>query len=125
MFDCLKSPRLSVWASFVSGSTGPVRCPSVADYDGEVLRTRRRGRPAMGSGPADVAPVRIDPVLKAVIEARVKADDTTTSEIIRAPQVPRGRLSGSRQGVALPIICQWFAHGFWRPGAVEAGGVGG
>jgi predicted transcriptional regulator len=37
----------------------------------------------MGSGPADVVPVRIDPELKAAIEARAGADHTTTSEIIR------------------------------------------
>jgi hypothetical protein len=54
-----------------------------ADYDVEALKTRRRGRPAMGSGPADVVPVRIDPELKAAIEARAVADHTTTSEIIR------------------------------------------
>lgn len=54
-----------------------------ADYDVEVLKARRRGRPAMGSGPADVVPVRIDPELKAAIEARAEADHTTTSEVIR------------------------------------------
>lgn len=54
-----------------------------ADYDVAELKTRRRGRPAMGSGPADVVPVRIDPELKAAIEARAEADHTTTSEIIR------------------------------------------
>ena len=53
------------------------------DYDVEELKTRRRGRPAMGSGPADVVPVRIDPELKAAIEARAEADHTTTSAIIR------------------------------------------
>ena len=53
------------------------------DYDIEVLKTRRRGRPAMGSGPAEVVPVRIDPELKAAVEARAEADDTTTSEVIR------------------------------------------
>ena len=53
------------------------------DYDVEALKTRRRGRPAMGSGPADVVPVRIDPELKAAIEARAEADHTTTSEVIR------------------------------------------
>jgi predicted transcriptional regulator len=37
----------------------------------------------MGSGPADVVPVRIDPELKAAIEARAQADHTSTSEIIR------------------------------------------
>ena len=54
-----------------------------ADYDVEALKTRRRGRPPMGSGPADVVPVRIDPELRAAIEARAEADHTTTSEIIR------------------------------------------
>ncbi|HYJ23439.1 MAG TPA: ribbon-helix-helix protein, CopG family [Acidimicrobiia bacterium] len=54
------------------------------DYDVEALKTRRRGRPSMGSGPADVVPVRIDPELRAAIEARAEADHTTTSEIIRA-----------------------------------------
>ena len=54
-----------------------------ADYDVETLKTRRRGRPPMGSGPADVVPVRVDPELRAAIEARAEADHTTTSEIIR------------------------------------------
>jgi hypothetical protein len=54
-----------------------------ADYDVETLKTRRRGRPSMGSGPADVVPVRIDPELRAAIEARAEAEQTTTSEIIR------------------------------------------
>ena len=52
-------------------------------YDVEELRARRRGRPSMGSGPAEVVPVRIDPELKAAIEERAEADHTTTSEIIR------------------------------------------
>ncbi len=53
------------------------------DYDVDVLKTRRRGRPPMGSGPADVVPVRIDPELLAAIESRAEADQATTSEIIR------------------------------------------
>ncbi|MEX1005143.1 MAG: ribbon-helix-helix domain-containing protein [Acidimicrobiia bacterium] len=53
------------------------------DYDAEALKTRRRGRPPMGSGPADVVPVRIDPELRAAIEARAKSEHTTASEIIR------------------------------------------
>ncbi|MGH8957430.1 MAG: ribbon-helix-helix protein, CopG family [Acidimicrobiia bacterium] len=52
-------------------------------YDVEALRTRRRDRPSVGSGPADVVPVRIDPELRAAIEARAEAEHTTTSEIIR------------------------------------------
>lgn len=54
-----------------------------ADYDIESLKKRRRGRPTIGSAPADVVPVRIDPQLRAAIEARAAADNTTTSEIIR------------------------------------------
>lgn len=46
-------------------------------------RAGRRGRPSMGSGPADVVPVRIDPELREAIEARAAADHTTTSEVIR------------------------------------------
>jgi hypothetical protein len=53
------------------------------EYDIDALKTQRRGRPPMGSGPADVVPVRIDPELKAAIEARAEADHTTASEIIR------------------------------------------
>ena len=53
------------------------------DYDVEALKSRRRGRPTMGSGPADVVPVRIDPELREAIEARAAADHTTTSEVIR------------------------------------------
>ncbi len=52
-------------------------------YDVEELKARRRGRPPMGSGPAEVVPVRIDPELRAAIEARAQADHTSTSEIIR------------------------------------------
>ena len=54
-----------------------------ADYDVEVLKGRRRGRPAMGSGPADVVAVRLAPEMRAAIEARAAAESTTTSEIIR------------------------------------------
>ncbi|MCB0973848.1 MAG: CopG family transcriptional regulator [Actinobacteria bacterium] len=54
-----------------------------ADYDIEQLKSRGRGRPAMGSAPASVVPVRIDPELLAAIEERADADRTTTSAIIR------------------------------------------
>ncbi|MGQ0680384.1 MAG: ribbon-helix-helix domain-containing protein [Actinomycetota bacterium] len=54
-----------------------------AGYDVQELKARRRGRPLMGLGAADVVPVRIDPDLKAAIEARAKADHKTTSELIR------------------------------------------
>ncbi len=53
------------------------------EYDIEALKARRRGRPPMGAGPAEVVPVRIDPELRAAIEARAEAEHLTTSEVIR------------------------------------------
>lgn len=52
-------------------------------YDVERIKTRRRGRPSIGSGPAEVVPVRIDPELRAALEARAADDHITTSEVIR------------------------------------------
>ena len=52
-------------------------------YDVGILKKRRRRRPPMGSGPAEVVPVRIDPELLAAIESTAEADHATTSEIIR------------------------------------------
>lgn len=52
-------------------------------YDVEALKARRRGRPMLGSAPAEVVPVRLDPDLKEAVEARAEADHTTASEIIR------------------------------------------
>ena len=53
------------------------------DYDIEALKRRRRGRPLIGSAPAGVVPVRLDPELRAAVEARATADQTTTSDVIR------------------------------------------
>jgi len=54
-----------------------------AEYDVDELKTRRRGRPAMGSSPAEVVPVRLDPELREAVEARADSDKTTTSDVIR------------------------------------------
>jgi len=51
-------------------------------FDTGVLK-RRGGRRRMGSAPAEVVPVRIDPELKAAIDARAAADQSSTSEVIR------------------------------------------
>jgi hypothetical protein len=51
--------------------------------DIEALKGRRRGRPLLGSGPAEVVPVRLDPELKAAVEGRAASEHTSTSEIIR------------------------------------------
>jgi hypothetical protein len=53
------------------------------DYDIAKVKSRRRGRPAMGSGPADVVPVRLDPELRKALEDRAAAEQTSSSEVIR------------------------------------------
>jgi hypothetical protein len=52
-------------------------------YDPSRLR-RRVGRPSLGSGPAEVVPVRLDPELHSAVKARAREDGTTVSEVIRA-----------------------------------------
>lgn len=56
-----------------------------AGYDVDALLARRgkRGRPTLGSAPASVESVRLDPELRDQLLARARADDTTTSEVIR------------------------------------------
>ncbi len=43
----------------------------------------RRGRPPLAGGPAEVVPIRLDPSLRAAVEQRALADQTTTSDVIR------------------------------------------
>lgn len=51
----------------------------------DVTKLRRRpGRPAMGSGPADALPVRLDPELRQALDDRAAAEHTTASDIVRA-----------------------------------------
>jgi hypothetical protein len=53
-----------------------------AGFEPSRLRPRR-GRPHMGSAPAEVVAVRLDPELCAAVEARASTEQTSTSEIIR------------------------------------------
>jgi hypothetical protein len=53
-----------------------------AGYDVGELR-RRGGRRPMGSGPAEVVPIRLDPELRAALAARAEAEHTSASEIVR------------------------------------------
>ena len=48
----------------------------------EILR-RRRGRPPIGSAPASVESVRLDPALRTALRERAERDDETTSVVIR------------------------------------------
>jgi len=56
-----------------------------AGYDIERLISRRgkRGRPSLGSAPASVESVRLDPELRRELAERASAEDMSTSEVIR------------------------------------------
>ncbi len=56
-----------------------------AGYEVDELIARRgnRGRPALGSAPAPVESVRLDPELRQELAERARAEGTTTSELIR------------------------------------------
>jgi hypothetical protein len=53
-----------------------------AGYDPAALR-RKGGRRPIGSAAARVVPVRLDPELEEALKARVEADHSNTSEVIR------------------------------------------
>jgi len=53
------------------------------DVDALIARRNKRGRPALGSAPASVESVRLDPELRDQLTARAQADGTTPSEVIR------------------------------------------
>jgi hypothetical protein len=52
-------------------------------YDVEETLKRRPGRPTIGSGPAQVESVRLDPELSEALERRAKHDHEATSAVIR------------------------------------------
>ena len=56
-----------------------------AGYDPKTLIARRnkRGRPAIGTAPASVESVRLDPELRRQLLERAEAEGTTTSALIR------------------------------------------
>jgi hypothetical protein len=54
-----------------------------AGYDVEETLRRRGGRPAIGSAPASVESVRLDPELRQALARRAERDHETTSSVIR------------------------------------------
>lgn len=54
-----------------------------AGYDVKKTLQRRVGRPAIGSGPASVESVRLDPELRKALRQRAKRDHEATSSVIR------------------------------------------
>lgn len=53
------------------------------DVDELLARRPKRGRPTLGSSPAIVESVRLDPELLEELLQRARSDGTTTSEVIR------------------------------------------
>lgn len=53
------------------------------DVDRLLARRGRRGRPRLGTAPATVESVRLDPDLKARLTARAAAEGVPVSEVIR------------------------------------------
>lgn len=52
-------------------------------FDVDELLRRRAGRPAMGSGPASVESVRLDPELNEALRERAEREGRTNSDVIR------------------------------------------
>lgn len=52
-------------------------------YDVDETLQRRRGRPPIGSAPASVESVRLDPGLRDALAQRAEDDDESTSSVIR------------------------------------------
>ncbi len=53
------------------------------DVDRLIARRPKCGRPALGSSPASVESVRLDPELRLELLQRARSEGTTTSEVIR------------------------------------------
>ncbi|HVX19915.1 MAG TPA: CopG family transcriptional regulator [Acidimicrobiales bacterium] len=53
------------------------------DVDALIARRGKRGRPTLGSSPASVESVRLDPELRAQLVERAEETGTTPSEVIR------------------------------------------
>lgn len=55
------------------------------DYDVDAILARRRrgGRPTMGTGPAELIPVRFDPELRAAVDAAAEREQTSVSDVVR------------------------------------------
>jgi len=53
------------------------------DVDELIARRGKRGRPSLGSGPASVESVRLDPELRDELTARAEVEGVSPSELIR------------------------------------------
>jgi hypothetical protein len=70
------------------------RMAAEAETGLDVTKLRRRpGRPAMGVGPAESFPVRLDPDLRKAVDDRAAADHTTASDVVREALRPYLKVS--------------------------------
>jgi Ribbon-helix-helix protein, copG family len=78
-------PRTVPVGAIRSGGVGGVAAPArpAAGYDVEETLRRRGGRPPLGSGPAGVESVRLDPELRRALSERAERDRESTSSVIR------------------------------------------
>ncbi|HVC71889.1 MAG TPA: CopG family transcriptional regulator [Acidimicrobiales bacterium] len=53
------------------------------DVDQLIARRAKRGRPTLGSGPATIESVRLDPELKQDLQRRAEQEGVSLSEVIR------------------------------------------
>ncbi len=60
-----------------------VAAEAEAGYDVEEILHRRPGRPTLGSAPASVESVRLEPELRSALTERAERDHETTSSVIR------------------------------------------
>jgi hypothetical protein len=60
-----------------------LRGKAEAGYDVDEMVRRRGGRPPLGSGPATVESVRLEPELRDALIERARRDDETPSAVIR------------------------------------------
>jgi len=77
--ECLTISR----AQLLVGGDLPVDGQIARRFDALLARRGRRGRPTLGSAPARVESVRLDPELQRELSERAKAEGTTVSEVIR------------------------------------------
>lgn len=62
---------------------GELRREAEEGFDVDEMLDRRRGRPRIGSGPARVESVRLDPELRQALAERAAKENKTVSALIR------------------------------------------
>ena len=69
--DSVPEEQIAVWAD-------------EAERGYDVAALKRRGRPRIGSGVAQVSAIRLDPELDAALTERAEAENVSRSEVVRS-----------------------------------------